>query len=419
MRPLATTSLPLVMLLAYSPPAAAVEPQGVSPGAADRAAATWRCPTFSWGYSAPGGRGFDLAVFAVAADGALAAEPTLRQRIAPGATSWTPPTDRCLAAGSYAWTIRAVAGSDEPAWSDSRFFTVAEPDAAADLESAVERVLERWLAEGKLVDTVLTAREPRRATVDQPSAAAWAPSESPTAGAAEGTPSFVADTALFDPPACQQDTMFQDVPQEDSRCPFIEQFAVDQISTQCAPGPRFCPDDPVTRGQLAVFMERAMRGTAAWDVNADLFDGLDSSVFARRNAANTFTAADTFNGASNFPGSGIWGTNGRVGIGTTSPDTALDIHFPNGDVEFGFDGGVVPGINVNTTSPVLLIEEGQSIIHEQGTWAEFRMLSLVWPLATGAGQRTFKTALTIENEDFIGVGTTTLSAVFIPNTLAP
>jgi hypothetical protein len=41
--------------------------------------------------------------------------------------------------------------------------------------------------------------------------------------------------------------------------------------------------------------------------------------------ANTWTAAQTFNASTTFPGSGIWGSSGNVGIGTTNPGAKLDV----------------------------------------------------------------------------------------------
>jgi len=328
----------LAVLCHALPSPAATSLSAVSPGAFGRATPTSPCPTFSWASPGRPGFGLEIAVFTVAPDGAISGEPTLRQPVAPGASSWTPPADRCLQTGTYAWTIRAVDPAGELTWSEFRLFTVAVPDTGADLERAVERVLERWLAEGRLGEGAAVARDLVRHIAD-------APSEPSGDGSGKGSPSFIAETALFDPPDCTaQNQMFTDVPFGDSRCQFIQQFSSDQISTQCAAG-RFCPDDPVTRGQLAVFMERAMRGTTTWSVDADLLDGIDSSSFARRDAANTFTAANT------FPGSGIWGSNGRVGIGTTSPATPLDIQFAASQkLQFRYDSNLVPGINVNTTS---------------------------------------------------------------------
>ena len=46
--------------------------------------------------------------------------------------------------------------------------------------------------------------------------------------------------------------------------PVIEQLVADGISEGCGDdgngGTNFCPDQPVTRGQMARFLERAMRG---------------------------------------------------------------------------------------------------------------------------------------------------------------
>jgi len=66
------------------------------------------------------------------------------------------------------------------------------------------------------------------------------------------------------PPACAG--IFTDV-----ACPggfavtWIEKFYGDGITSGCGTNPlMYCPDNPVTRAQMAVFVEKAMRGTAAW-----------------------------------------------------------------------------------------------------------------------------------------------------------
>lgn len=86
----------------------------------------------------------------------------------------------------------------------------------------------------------------------------------------------VTGAAEFDPGTC--DSTFPDVPASSPLCPWIEQLALDGISDGCG-GANFCPDLPVTRGQMALFLERAMRGTDTWEVNADVLDGLDSTEF--------------------------------------------------------------------------------------------------------------------------------------------
>jgi hypothetical protein len=49
---------------------------------------------------------------------------------------------------------------------------------------------------------------------------------------------------------------FADVPGENSFCGFIERLADDGITGGCGPG-LFCPDEPVTRAQMAVFLVAA------------------------------------------------------------------------------------------------------------------------------------------------------------------
>jgi hypothetical protein len=67
---------------------------------------------------------------------------------------------------------------------------------------------------------------------------------------------------VFTPPACNTPP-FSDVAL-DAFCPWVQQLGVDQISAGCGGG-NYCPTNPVTRQELAVLMERAMRGTATWD----------------------------------------------------------------------------------------------------------------------------------------------------------
>jgi hypothetical protein len=56
----------------------------------------------------------------------------------------------------------------------------------------------------------------------------------------------------FTPPACGT-PLFADVPAASPFCPFVEELARRGVVAGCAPG-LFCPGDPVTRGQMAVFL---------------------------------------------------------------------------------------------------------------------------------------------------------------------
>jgi hypothetical protein len=63
--------------------------------------------------------------------------------------------------------------------------------------------------------------------------------------------------------------LFSDVPCGSQFDVWVEQFSRDGITTGCATG-KYCPENPVTRRQMAVFVERAMRGGSGWPPNTML-----------------------------------------------------------------------------------------------------------------------------------------------------
>jgi hypothetical protein len=56
----------------------------------------------------------------------------------------------------------------------------------------------------------------------------------------------------FTPPPCAT-PLFTDVPAASTFCPFVEELARRGVVAGCAAG-RFCPAEPVTRAQVAVFV---------------------------------------------------------------------------------------------------------------------------------------------------------------------
>lgn len=59
-------------------------------------------------------------------------------------------------------------------------------------------------------------------------------------------------------PPAPTGTMFQDVPQDHWAAAWIEQFSAEGITSGCGNG-NFCPDQPVTRAQMAVFLSRSFK----------------------------------------------------------------------------------------------------------------------------------------------------------------
>ena len=73
----------------------------------------------------------------------------------------------------------------------------------------------------------------------------------------------------YTPPTCSAGP-FTDVGSGHPACAWIQRLAADQISTGCGGG-KYCPDGAVTRAQLAVILEKALRGTANWDLSKGMW----------------------------------------------------------------------------------------------------------------------------------------------------
>jgi hypothetical protein len=74
-------------------------------------------------------------------------------------------------------------------------------------------------------------------------------------------------SAWTPPLPCQG--MFTDVPCGSQFDTWVEQFARDGITSGCSAG-HYCPDTAVTRRQMAVFVERSMRGASGWPAHTVL-----------------------------------------------------------------------------------------------------------------------------------------------------
>ncbi|HET8645014.1 MAG TPA: S-layer homology domain-containing protein [Vicinamibacteria bacterium] len=66
--------------------------------------------------------------------------------------------------------------------------------------------------------------------------------------------------AGYAPPACVAPNLFADVPASSPYCRFIEELANRLVVTGCGPN-LYCPTDPVTREQMAIFVLRTLDPT--------------------------------------------------------------------------------------------------------------------------------------------------------------
>lgn len=97
--------------------------------------------------------------------------------------------------------------------------------------------------------------------------------------------------AQFVPPPCGGISPFADVPADSLFCPWIAQMNADHLSQGCGGG-NYCPQGPVTREQLALILEKAVRGTDTFKIDAGTLDGLDSQQFQRRHSRVAIVAFD-------------------------------------------------------------------------------------------------------------------------------
>jgi hypothetical protein len=75
--------------------------------------------------------------------------------------------------------------------------------------------------------------------------------------------------APYVPPVCTG-TVFTDVACTGPFDSWIEQLGRDHVAGSCGGG-HYCPDNPVTRGQLAALLEKAMRGTDTWHPSQGIY----------------------------------------------------------------------------------------------------------------------------------------------------
>ncbi len=129
-------------------------PVGVSPGANAGFALAEACPAFSW-TAVPGAQGYELRAYQLEASGELAPASALSAELPAGASSWTPPADRCLAPGErYVWSVRAQTESGSTAWSEALLFEITAAPTAAEFQSALE-VVQRYLGTARVGEQTL------------------------------------------------------------------------------------------------------------------------------------------------------------------------------------------------------------------------------------------------------------------------
>ncbi len=132
------------------------------------------------------------------------------------------------------------------------------------------------------------------------------------------------------PPACAG--VFTDV-----ACPggfavnWIERFYADGITAGCNAAPlQYCPDATVTRAQMAVFVEKAVRGTAAWSPgdlgNSNTGLGAGSLPYAATGAANTAIGFDSLSGNTSGAENTAVGASSLQSNTTAGRNTAVGEH---------------------------------------------------------------------------------------------
>jgi hypothetical protein len=137
--------------------------------------------------------------------------------------------------------------------------------------------------------------------------------------------------AQFNPPPCTG-TIFNDVNCSGQFDAWIEQYAMDQITGGCGGG-NYCPNGPVTRGQMAVFVEKAMRGTSQWTPGDVGLKNTALGVLAlSSNTTGTFNTAIGANAldSQSFDNGGSLWQGGNTAIGVEALSTTNPSNVTNG-----------------------------------------------------------------------------------------
>ncbi len=184
----------------------------------------------------------------------------------------------------------------------------------------------------------------------------------------------------YTPPACTG--VFSDVP-----CPggfavnWIEQFYSDQITAGCGANPlAYCPDSPVKRSEMAVFVEKAMRGTLTWSPG-DL------------GQANTGLGAGALQGNGPYPQ-----YNTALGAGALRTQS-----FSNGNVHYSAGNTAVGALALSDNQP----DGGNSGLNGTGNTAVGRD-ALTWNVTgywnTAFGEYAGTANISGRGNTFVGRG---------------
>jgi hypothetical protein len=182
---------------------------------------------------------------------------------------------------------------------------------------------------------------------------------------------------------------FTDVPTGSSIHDDVEAIANAGVTTGCGDG-KYCPSDPVTRGQMAQFMNRlgALDGQAP-SVNADRVDGRHANQLSR--VARMGTAAST-----DLPTTGE-----GVQYGTDLVITAPTAGFVT--VNFGFTIQSSCTVSCLAVGHVAHVESGSTTLTAFLTevWASTTVpstsASINWVFPVDPGVNTFQLILTRDN----------------------
>ncbi len=258
----------------------------VSPGSPSGAMIGDPCPTFSWG-AVRGAGSYELLVYRV---GEAREEPVavLKETFAGSVTAWTPALDRCLERGGrYAWTVRARVRGQLSDWSAPSLFRVTVGPSEAEFREALAVVQSYLDLNSRGESQGPSAAESRE---ELPSASA------PRSAAASPELSVAAATALK------------------------VDLGVEAASFK-GDGSELTSLDPtnLAAGTAAIDIS----GTAAAATNADTVDGSHASAFVPAGGGSMFGTLTLSPGGA--IANALLVTQGKVGIGTESPDNHLEI----------------------------------------------------------------------------------------------